>query len=289
MSLLRTLTLSALTLAVAGCSDHKIGSKVNANRQALSTNVAVTASTTNPAVGGALQLTLTAPVHADVSTISQTMQLSFDPAKITATGVPTIPQGWTATYFSGGTALAAVPTTSAGWATVDSIVATGSVESDGTAVGQQVIIGHADGTVAVPPTASTFSGGSAGDGWSLGVAGGQVHARAGAEAQVVGGRPVEANVCADAQVAHAGTLRAGVADQAQLAGAAVGVEHHRQREADAEALAQADAAAHFAYGEVADDGEDLLRAGGRHLVDDQRLVGVVDDQAQGRGVIAPVE
>jgi hypothetical protein len=48
-------------------------------------------------------------------------------------GAPTVPQGWTAAYFTnnGTTPLAAVPTTDAGWAQVDRVVASGSYRNFG--------------------------------------------------------------------------------------------------------------------------------------------------------------
>ncbi len=166
-SLFKTIVVAALTVLTA-CSDKKTTPSTAAkSRQALGTDVSLTASTLSPAVSGVVNLTLTAPVHADQSLISQSLQVTFDKTKMTATAAPTVPDGWTTTYFNGTTALAAAPSSPAAWANVDKIVASGSVESDGSAVGQQVIIGHADGTVVAPPTATSFSGGSAGDGWDV--------------------------------------------------------------------------------------------------------------------------
>jgi hypothetical protein len=168
MSSSRTLFTLALALVVAGCtSKSDSSSAVGRSRQALATDLSITASTSTPAVSGAVALQLSAPVHADQSLISQTIEASFDKTKLTVNAAPTVPQGWSTTYFSGATALGAAPTTPAGWATVDRIVATGSVESDGSAVGQQVIIGHADGTVASPPAAAVFASTSYGDGWDV--------------------------------------------------------------------------------------------------------------------------
>lgn len=169
MSSLRVVLATGL-LVLAACSQDsksKPGATLARTQQGLSSDVSITTSTSTPAVAGAVALKLSAPVHADQAVISQTLEATYDKSVLTVSAAPIVPEGWTTTYYNGATALGAAPTTPAGWASVNRIVATGSVESDGTASGQQVIIGHADGTVTAPPTASTFSGGSAGDGWDV--------------------------------------------------------------------------------------------------------------------------
>ncbi len=168
----RLVALAAVLLAAASCTSGSSKSEAPAARsaaarQALATDLTLVADTQSPAVSGAVNLRLTAPVHGDVSLISQTLSLSFDKSKLTATGAPIIPEGWTATYFNGASALPSAPVNAAQWALVDKIVASGSVESDGSAAGQQVIVGNAGGSIPPPPTATTFSGGSAGDGWDV--------------------------------------------------------------------------------------------------------------------------
>jgi len=164
----RLICLVALSLLAVSCSKEPAKtSATGRSRQALSTVMDITTSNASPAVGASVALQVTGPVHSETSLVGQTLQAAFDKSKLSLTAAPTIPDGWTATYFNGAAQLAAAPTTPAGWASIDRVLTTGSVESDGTAGGQQVIIGHADGTVAAPPTAASFSGGSAGDGWDV--------------------------------------------------------------------------------------------------------------------------
>ncbi|MBX5481887.1 MAG: carboxypeptidase regulatory-like domain-containing protein [Myxococcaceae bacterium] len=173
MHRLRVLAVAALTVLVAACSDSESSSRtrpswsIGRSQRALGTDLSITASSTTPGVGAPVELRASAPVHNDVSLIGQTLELSFDNSRLAVGAAPVVPEGWTTTYYSNGTALPSVPASVEAWASVDRIVASGSVESDGSANGQQVIVGHADGTVQMPPTASTFSGGSAGDGWDV--------------------------------------------------------------------------------------------------------------------------
>ncbi|MBL8951820.1 MAG: hypothetical protein JNK82_13645, partial [Myxococcaceae bacterium] len=170
---LRLYASLAVLFAAAACSNDKTTTPSAAARAAgsarlaLATDLSLVASTPSPAVGANVELKLTAPVHADASLISQTLSLSFDKSRMTPAGAPIVPEGWATTYYAGATPLDGGPSTPAQWASVTRIVATGSVESDGSAAGQQVIVGNAGGTIPPPPTASTFSGGSAGDGWDV--------------------------------------------------------------------------------------------------------------------------
>ena len=98
--------------------------------------------------------------------IGNSLEASIDTTRQHLTGAPIYPDGWTATYYSNGTALTAAPTTASGWASVDRIVTNGSVRYDGAVNGYQLYVGATVAT-APPPTAASFSGGSAGDGWDV--------------------------------------------------------------------------------------------------------------------------
>ncbi|MBK7864174.1 MAG: hypothetical protein IPJ65_37380 [Archangiaceae bacterium] len=105
-----------------------------------------------------------APVVVDPAAVTQQIDVSFD-SHFQMQAAPTLPEGWSATYYAGGTALAAAPSTPAAWSTVRRIVASGSYQADGVTNGNQNVVGISN--AAPPPAAPSFSGGSAGDGWDV--------------------------------------------------------------------------------------------------------------------------
>ena len=78
---------------------------------------------------------------------------------------PHYPQGWSIEYYAGGTKLAKEPSTASEWAQVSRVVTTGSLKVEALDGDRQAIVS----TVDAPPAtvASSFSGGSAGDGWDV--------------------------------------------------------------------------------------------------------------------------
>jgi MYXO-CTERM domain-containing protein len=107
----------------------------------------------------------TLPPAAVVGTISQTLEARWNNTFHSISQAPTFPQGWSIDYYAGSTKLTAAPSTPSEWTQVSRIVTTGSLKVEAVDGDRQALIS----TVSAPPAvvASSFSGGSAGDGWDL--------------------------------------------------------------------------------------------------------------------------
>lgn len=96
-----------------------------------------------------------------------TITQHIDPRKVHLTGPGdiTAPDGFTLTYSSDGSNYSATaPASSAEWAAVKAVRATGPVQSDGTSGNRQLLLGKAD---AVLPASSSITGGTSGDGFTV--------------------------------------------------------------------------------------------------------------------------
>ena len=120
------------------------------------------------ASGQTIDLTAAMPVVAEGST-TQTLTQIIDPTKVKLTSASdiTYPAGWTLSYSTDGTTFSSTaPTTTAGWAAVRAVRATGALVSSGaTAEGKQVATGAA--TAVAPPSGSLSGGGGGGDGYDV--------------------------------------------------------------------------------------------------------------------------
>jgi MYXO-CTERM domain-containing protein len=127
----------------------------------LQTNLAATSTFNN----GVHSYVATLPPAAVVGTISQSIEARWNPSLHAINQAPIYPQGWSIDYYAGSTKLAKEPSTSSEWTQVSRVVTTGSLKVEAVDGDRQALIS----TVSAPPAvvASTFSGGSAGDGWDL--------------------------------------------------------------------------------------------------------------------------
>ncbi|MBL8956732.1 MAG: hypothetical protein JNK82_38520, partial [Myxococcaceae bacterium] len=125
-----------------------------------------TASTLTPAQGATVSYSAQVPLQDVRTVVANAIDVRIDPTRQHLTGAPIAPEGWAVQYFADGGVLPAAPTTAAGWAQVERIFADGGVRYDGVVNGYQMYVGATVAT-APPPTAASFSGGSAGDGWDV--------------------------------------------------------------------------------------------------------------------------
>ncbi len=109
--------------------------------------------------------TATLPLATVTGTISQTIEGTWDQTLHSPRLPPTYPQGWSLDYYAGATKLASPPSNAAQWATVSRVVTTGGATVEGVDGQKQAITS----AITAPPVvvASSFSGGSAGDGWDV--------------------------------------------------------------------------------------------------------------------------
>ena len=118
------------------------------------------------ASGQTIDLTAAMPVVAAGST-TQTLTQIIDPTKVKLTSASdiTYPAGWTLSYSTDGTSFSSTaPTTTAGWAAVRAVRATGDLVSSGSSNGFQVASKTATGTAqSIAPSSITISG--TGDGF----------------------------------------------------------------------------------------------------------------------------
>src|SRR5512140_758270 len=159
----RVALLSAL-LWGAACSDSATLEQPGAahtSEQGLQTDLTAT-DTVN---GSTHAYVATLPPAAVVGTISQTLEARWSPNAQGIGHAPIYPQGWTLDYYAGSTKLAKEPATPSEWAQVSRIVTTGSLQVEALDGDRQALISN----VTAPPAqvASSFSGGSAGDGWDV--------------------------------------------------------------------------------------------------------------------------
>ncbi len=164
----RVASLCALLLSLA-CSDSDRlslpgappGAAGTSEQGVLQTDLAAT-STFN---GGVHSYTATLPPAAVVGTISQSLEARWNANLHSMRQAPTYPQGWSIEYYSGATRLPREPSTPSEWTQVSRVVTTGSITVEAVDGERQALIS----TVSAPPAvvASSFSGGSAGDGWDL--------------------------------------------------------------------------------------------------------------------------
>jgi CshA-type fibril repeat protein len=128
--------------------------------------LALSASSSTVSPGATVDLTAGMPV-VGAGTVSQEIVQSIDPTKVQLTSVSDIkyPNGWTLSYSTDGSSFSSTaPTTTAGWAAVRSVKATGSINSQGAENGYQIAAGTATGTaVNLSPATIPASGG--GDGY----------------------------------------------------------------------------------------------------------------------------
>lgn len=135
---------------------------------AAAADITMGADPTTAVADGASSVTVTAraPVM-DAGIIRQEIVQQFDPAQFTvvaASGIQ-IPFGWTLSYSADGTNFGPAPTTSAGWAAVRAVKASGPIDSQGSFEGRQIATATA---VATTPLAGSFaSPAGAGDGYDV--------------------------------------------------------------------------------------------------------------------------
>jgi len=129
------------------------------------TDLTLRATSTTPAGSVATTLSADAPVTSASAVLSQALEGNWNNGALQLSSAPVYPQGWTLDYYAGATKLAAAPSTPAQWASVSRVVTTGAYETVGSSSGSQVWLNHA--SAAPPVIASSFSGGSAGDGWDV--------------------------------------------------------------------------------------------------------------------------
>ena len=128
--------------------------------------ISLTPSASSVEPGQTVDLTAAMPVVAAGST-TQTLTQAIDPTKVKLTSASdiTFPAGWTLSYSTDGTSFSSTaPTTTAGWAAVSAVRATGDLVSSGSSNGFQVASRTATGAAqAVAPSSITVSG--TGDGF----------------------------------------------------------------------------------------------------------------------------
>ncbi|MGI9197835.1 MAG: Ig-like domain-containing protein [Candidatus Nanopelagicales bacterium] len=114
-----------------------------------------------------IDLRASMPVSDDSGTVSQTIAMVIDPAKVKLTAATDIiaPNGWTVEYSVDGTNFtAAAPATAVGWAAVRAVRASGNVQTLGSDNGFQVAQGTATGSAGSTAPAFIASSGT-GDGY----------------------------------------------------------------------------------------------------------------------------
>lgn len=128
--------------------------------------ISLTPSASSVAPGQTVDLTAAMPVVA-VGSTTQTLTQVIDPTKVKLTSASdiTYPAGWTLSYSTDGTSFSSTaPTTTAGWAAVRAVRATGDLVSSGSSNGFQVASRTATGTAqSIAPSSITISG--SGDGF----------------------------------------------------------------------------------------------------------------------------
>ena len=126
--------------------------------------VGLTADSTTPSCAANTTWTESAPAISQTGTLNEALTATWDSSKQALKAAPSYPSGWSLQYWSGGTQLGAAPTTAAQWASVDKLVATGNVVSDGADNGLQLVT--VDGVSSVPQ-ASSFTSNAGGDGFGV--------------------------------------------------------------------------------------------------------------------------
>lgn len=160
----RVASISSVLLLGLACGD-KPGARPAAapsSEQALTQTDLTATDTLN---GGTHSYVATLPPASVVGTISQTLEARWNANLHSLDRAPTYPQGWSIEYYAGGTKLAKEPSTASEWAQVSRVVTTGSLKVEALDGDRQALVS----TVDAPPAtvASSFSGGSAGDGWDV--------------------------------------------------------------------------------------------------------------------------
>ena len=134
---------------------------------AVTTDLTLSATPSTAVPGDVVDLRASMPVSATPGTLAQTLSVAIDPTKVKLRSAADViaPSGWTVEYSTdGSTFTSTAPTTSAGWAAVRAVRATGSVTSLGSQDGYQVAQGSATG--AARSTAPSFiSSSGTGDGF----------------------------------------------------------------------------------------------------------------------------
>ena len=135
---------------------------------AVASNSSVTLSASSATVSPGSQVVLAAAMPVvGAGTVSQEIIETIDPAKVNLTAVSDIeyPTGWALSYSVDGTTfVSTAPSTSAGWAAVRAVKASGNINSQGAENGYQIATGVATGTaVNLTPASIPASGG--GDGY----------------------------------------------------------------------------------------------------------------------------
>lgn len=165
----RTASLCALLLSLASCSDTGRQdlpglrpAAANTSEQAVLQTDLVATETVN---GSTHSYVATLPPAAVVGTISQTMEANWNASLHGISEPPIYPQGWSLDYYAGSTKLPSEPATASEWAQVSRVVASGATQVEALDGERQALIS----TVSAPVTvvASSFAGGSAGDGWNV--------------------------------------------------------------------------------------------------------------------------
>ena len=140
--------------------------RFNILESSASNSLSISASSNSAASGQTIDLTAAMPVVAAGST-TQTLTQIIDPTKVKLTSASdiTYPAGWTLSYSTDGTTFSSTaPTTTAGWAAVRAVRATGDLVSSGSSNGFQVASRTATGTAVslTPPATSASVAGSDG-------------------------------------------------------------------------------------------------------------------------------
>jgi MYXO-CTERM domain-containing protein len=107
----------------------------------------------------------TLPPAAVVGTISQTLEARWNANLHSISQTPIHPQGWSLDYYAGSTKLAQAPSTPSEWAQVSRVVTTGNLKVEAVDGDRQALVSTVEAPLAT--VASSFSGGSAGDGWDV--------------------------------------------------------------------------------------------------------------------------
>ncbi len=163
----RVASLGALLLSIAcsdsdrqGLPDAQPGA-AHTSEQGLQTDLTATDTFNN----GVHSYVATLPPAAVVGTISQTLEARWNSSLHGISQAPIYPQGWSIDYYAGSTKLAKAPATASEWTQVSRVVTTGALKVEAVDGDRQALIS----TVSAPPpvVASSFSGGSAGDGWDV--------------------------------------------------------------------------------------------------------------------------
>ena len=131
-------------------------------------SVSLTTSSATVAPGSTVDLTASMPV-VGAGTVTQEIIQTIDPTKMKLTSASdiTYPTGWTLSYSTDGNSFSATtPASSAAWAAVRAVKASGNVSSQGSENGYQIATGTASGgTVSLSPGNITASG--SGDGFQV--------------------------------------------------------------------------------------------------------------------------